>query len=77
MTFTELHWSAHAAQPLLGLLQAIPLFAALLMLTLRESRYTLPAALGATLAQLLLTLYLYTGYDLGDRCQRADGRIPR
>jgi len=63
MTFTELHWTAHAAQPLLGLLQAIPLIAAALMLIMRESRSTVPVALGIAGAQLLLTIYLYTSYD--------------
>ena len=63
MTFTELYWTAHAAQPLLALLQGIPLLAALLMLALRNSRYTIPAALAAAVLQLLLTLYLYASYD--------------
>jgi NADH-quinone oxidoreductase subunit M len=64
MTFTELHWTVHAGQPLLALLQGIPLLAALLMLTLRNSRYTIPAALTAAAVQLILTLYLYASYDL-------------
>ena len=64
MTFTELHWTVHAGQPLLALLQGIPLLAALLMLTLRNSRYTLPAALTAAVVQLILTLYLSASYDL-------------
>ncbi len=63
MIFTELHWSAHASQPLLALLQGIPLLAVVLMLTLRNSRLALPSALATAAVQLLLTLYLYASYD--------------
>lgn len=63
MTFTELHWSAHAGQPLLVVIQLLPLFAALLMLTLRDSPRLIQVGLGLAVAELLLVLYLYAGYD--------------
>ncbi len=63
MTFAELHWSAHAGQPLLGALQLLPLLAALAVVTFRESPRVIHLGLALVLAELLLAIYLYFGYD--------------
>jgi NADH-quinone oxidoreductase subunit M len=63
MSFTELHWSTHAGQPLLALLQLLPLMAALAMRTLRHSPRVLQLGVLLALAELLLALGLYVAYD--------------
>lgn len=63
MIFTELHWSTHIGQPLLGLIQLLPLLAALLMVKLRNSPHLIRLGVGFTVLELLLVLYLYSGYD--------------
>ena len=63
MTFAEIHWTAQADQPLLVVLQLVPLLAVLLMLVLRDARVTLPAALATAALELGLTIHLYLSYD--------------
>jgi NADH-quinone oxidoreductase subunit M len=64
--FTEIHWTAHADQPLLTALQVFPALAALTMWTLRQSPRLVQTALALAAAELLLALYLYAGYDPGN-----------
>ncbi len=63
MIFTELHWTAHAGQPLLAVLQLLPLLAALVMVTLRHSPRVVQLGLVLAVAELLLAVSLYAGYD--------------
>ncbi len=63
MNFTELHWSAHAGQPLLGVLQLLPLLAAVAMITFRQSTRVVHIGLALVVAELFLAIYLYAGYD--------------
>ncbi len=63
MTFTELHWTVHSGQPLLAVLQLLPLLAALAMVTLRHARYVVRLGLVLAVVELLLAVYLYAGYD--------------
>lgn len=66
MIFTELHWSAQGGQPLLAMLQLLPLSASLAMVALRRSPRVVQIGLVFAVAELLLVLYLYSGYDPSD-----------
>jgi NADH-quinone oxidoreductase subunit M len=63
MTFFELHWSAHAPQPLLGVLQLLPLLAAGAVIAFRESARVMHLGLALVTVELGLALVLYFGYD--------------
>lgn len=75
MTFTELHWTAHADQPLLVVLQLLPLLAALAMVTLRHSPRVIQLGLALATLELLLALYLYAGYDPGNPAMQFAERL--
>ncbi|MCK6405350.1 MAG: NADH-quinone oxidoreductase subunit L [Rhodocyclaceae bacterium] len=59
----ELHWSRHAALPLLVLLQALPALGAAVMLALRERRWAEQIGRAFFVAELVLAIALYVGVD--------------
>ncbi|MEA3277763.1 MAG: NADH-quinone oxidoreductase subunit M [Pseudomonadota bacterium] len=63
MTFTELHWSAHADLPLLALLQLLPLLAGLLAWVWRDRPGLIQLGILAAALELLLAIWLYLLYD--------------
>jgi len=62
---TELHWSRHAALPLLFLLQLLPACGGLLLLAVRERRWAEQLGRAIFLAELILAILLYAGIDAG------------
>ncbi|HNN44819.1 MAG TPA: proton-conducting transporter membrane subunit, partial [Azospira sp.] len=60
---TELHWSRHAALPLLFLLQLLPACGGLLLLAVRERRWAEQLGRAIFLAELILAILLYAGID--------------
>lgn len=59
----ELHWSRHAALPLLLLLQGLPALGAAAMLVLRERRWAEQLGRAFFVAELLLAIALHAGVD--------------
>lgn len=65
MIFTETHWSAQIAFPILSVIQLFPLFAMLVVFVLRDYRRVLPVGLFLCMLELLLVIVLYSAYDAG------------
>ncbi|MES9872003.1 MAG: NADH-quinone oxidoreductase subunit M [Candidatus Sedimenticola sp. PURPLELP] len=63
MSITELHWSAQAGFPILGLLQLLPLAAAILTLFIKEHRSIIGLGIATAAAELLLAIHLFRLYD--------------
>ncbi|MEN8167373.1 MAG: NADH-quinone oxidoreductase subunit M [Pseudomonadota bacterium] len=63
MAFSELHWSAQSAYPILGVLQLLPLGAMAMMLLVGQSRRVLLLGVIAAALELLVALDLYRLYD--------------
>ena len=63
MVTAELAWNVQSGLPLLAAIQVFPLLAAALILVLRRGVLLAPVALAAGLAELLLGLELYRGFD--------------
>lgn len=64
MPMTELFWNQHAAFPLLGTLQVLPLLTVLLLWRLGEtSRVAAPLARAVALVELILAIVLYRQFD--------------
>jgi len=59
MLVNELHWSAHAAYPVLAVLQLVPLVAIGLLLLLRDTRYLFASAIALAMLELLVAIDLY------------------
>lgn len=64
-TLTELHWSRHAAMPLLLLLQVLPLVGAGLLLAIRERSWAEQLGRAFFIGELVLAALLYAGIDAG------------
>ena len=60
---TELHWTKHAAMPLLLFLQVLPLVGAGLLLALRERPWAEQLGRAFFIAELVLAALLYAGVD--------------
>lgn len=60
---TELHWTKHAALPLLLFLQALPLIGAGVLLALRERSWAEQLGRAFFVAELVLAALLYAGVD--------------
>ncbi|MBF0374367.1 MAG: NADH-quinone oxidoreductase subunit M [Alphaproteobacteria bacterium] len=65
MSVAELPWASQSPVPLLALLQLLPAVAALLLVFLRRERVVRGVALGAALAEVLLSWHLYRVFDAG------------
>ena len=63
MTYSEIHWSIQSGIPLLAVLQLLPVFAAVLMLVLRDVRKTIIGGLVLGAVELLLTIVLLHRFD--------------
>lgn len=63
MIMEELHWSAQIAYPVLGMLQLVPLLAAVLMLFWGTRKGLFPLAILLVLLECLLAFELYRHFD--------------
>ena len=64
MMANELHWTTQSAYPILGLLQLVPLFAAVLMVLLRDKKILYPFAVVMATVELLIAIDLYRNFDV-------------
>lgn len=63
MDHSEINWAVQSLYPLLGVLQLLPLAAAVLMFALQKSRWVVAVGVAAASAELLVAVDLYRLYD--------------
>ncbi len=72
----EIVWASQMAYPVLGMLQLMPLLAALLMLLLKQSKILFPLAVGLALLECLLLLDLYRHFDASSSAMQLAESLP-